>query len=177
MTRPFAHSRRRRAKRRACVFAGALIAAAPIYSTNARAQAETEDPCGGPSALLAIMDRPTVSDSACVVPEKQVVLELGGQWTRFRDGTHGFNLPEAEFRAGIPGNNELVFLPPNYNRQTGAGMAASGPSAAVVGVKHELGYTGKWLGAVESLVTLPSGSAAFGSSIAGKLIADRQSAR
>jgi hypothetical protein len=42
-------------------------------------------------------------------------------------------------------------------------MATSGPSAAVVGLKHELGYTGKWLGAVESLVTLPSGSAAFGS--------------
>jgi hypothetical protein len=161
--RPFAHSRPGRAKRRACVFSAALIAALPVYSMNARSQSATEDPCGGPSALLAIMDRPTVSDSACVVPEKQVVLELGGQWTRFRDGSRGFNLPEAEFRAGIPGNNELVFLPPNYLRQTGGGMAASGPSATVVGLKHELGYTGKWLGAVESLVTLPSGSAAFGS--------------
>lgn len=124
---------------------------------------ETEDPCGGPSSLLAILDRPTVGDSACVVPEKQAVLELGGQWSKFRDGSRGFNLPEAEIRFGIPGNNELVLLPPNYAWQSGGGMVTSGESATVLGLKHELGFTGKWLGAVESLVTVPSGSAAFGS--------------
>lgn len=104
-----------------------------------------------------------MGDSACVVPDKQVVLELGAQWTSFRDGSRGFSLPASEFRFGIPGNNELVLLPPNYARQSGAGMVTSGESATVLGLKHELGYTGKWLGAVESLVTLPSGSAALGS--------------
>lgn len=27
----------------------------------------TDDPCGGPSALLNIVDRPTIGDSACVL--------------------------------------------------------------------------------------------------------------
>ncbi len=37
------------------------------------------NPCTGPSALLALLDRPTVSDSACVVQYGQAVLELGYQ--------------------------------------------------------------------------------------------------
>jgi hypothetical protein len=118
-------------------------------------------------ALLAILDRPTVGDSACVVPDKNVVLELGAQHATNRDGSHGFNLPEAEIRVGIPGDNELVLLPPNYTWQSGAGPARSGPGAAVVGIKHELGYTANWLGAVESLVTLPTGNADFGSAGTG----------
>lgn len=150
---------------RASLIAGAVAAALPVG--HAAAQSPSDDPCGGPSALLAILDRPTVGDSACVVPDQHVVLELGAQRASNRDGSHGFNLPEAEFRFGIPGNNELVLLPPNYITQSGGGPSRSGPSAAVLGIKHELGYSGKWLGAVESLVTLPTGSADFGSAGAG----------
>jgi Putative MetA-pathway of phenol degradation len=138
-----------------------------FHSTNVAAQSPADDPCGGPSALLSILDRPTVGDSSCVVPDKQVVLEFGAQRSSNRDGSHGFNVPEAEFRFGIPGNNELVLLPSNYTRQAGSGAVISGPGATVVGIKHELGYTANWLGAVESLVTLPSGNAFFGSAGAG----------
>lgn len=160
---PSASARSPLAKRRSRLLIPVFLATVPFCGLSAKAQTATDDPCGGASPLLAIIDRPTVGDSACVVPERRVVLELGGQWTKFRDGSHGFNLPEAEFRLGIPGNNEVVLLPPNYARQSGGGLVTSGESATVLGFKHELGYTGKWLGAVETLVTLPSGSAAFGS--------------
>ena len=144
-----------------------LTAALVLQSAAVKAQSPTQDPCAGPLAFLAIVDRPTVADSACVVPDGNVVLELGAQRSKNRDGSRGFNLPEAELRFGIPGNNELVALPPNYAHQAGGGLSASGAGSTVVGVKHELGYTAKWLGAVESLVTLPSGNAAFGSAGTG----------
>ncbi len=84
-------------------------------STNA----EIQNPCGGPSALLAILDRPTVSDSACAVPLGQVVLELGYQHADVRGigGGRADNYPQAELRFGLPGNNEFKILPSNYNSQ------------------------------------------------------------
>lgn len=134
-------------------------------------EAAIQDPCSGPSALLAILDRPTVSDSACAVPQGQSVLELGFQHAYLR-GTGGGtadNFPEAEVRIGLPGKNEFVLLPPNYNHQrtrASSGFPAQetdGFSALTFGIKHELGYTRDWLGAVEALFTPPSGSSAFGS--------------
>ncbi len=129
------------------------------------------DPCAGPSALLAILDRPTVSDSACVVPQGQFVLELGFQHASLRGPGSGTadNYPQSEARIGLPGRNEFVILPPNYNRQrTNAvpgspAQEISGTSAVTLGLKHEIGYTRSWLGAVEALFTLPSGGSAFGS--------------
>lgn len=147
--------------------AGLVAAVLGLQGTSVKAQSATGDPCGGPSALLAILDRPTVGDSACTVPDRNVVLEMGIQRSKNRDGGHGFNLPEAEFRFGMPSGNEFVLLPPNYMRESGSGLAIGGFGPAVIGIKHELGYTANWLGAVESLITLPSGSAAFGSAGAG----------
>lgn len=125
--------------------------------------AETiDDPCAGPSALLNIIDRPTVSDSACAVPFKKAVLELGYQYQELTHSAgHQQNFPEAEFRLGLPANSELVILLPNYIHQSTA--PHSGYAATTLGLKHEIGYTQNWLGAVEALVTLPNGSAAFGS--------------
>ncbi|MFI5293554.1 MAG: transporter [Thermodesulfovibrionales bacterium] len=123
------------------------------------------NPCAGPAALLALLDGPTVSDSACVVPFGHVILETDVQRAYLRaPGGTADNYPEAELRIGLPGNNEFVFLPPNYNRQRARySPASSGLSAVTTGIKHEIGYTTKWLGAVEALFTLPSGGAAFGS--------------
>ncbi|MGE5300237.1 MAG: transporter [Acidobacteriota bacterium] len=82
---------------------------------------------------------------------------------------HGGQFPQAEVRVGLPGRNEFVLLPRNYNRQR-MGAASGSPaqeitgfSAVTLGLKHELGYTRHWLGAVEALFTLPSGGSAFGS--------------
>lgn len=116
-----------------------------------------DNPCAG---LLSIVDRPTVGDSACVVPYKHIVLELGYQYQQLSQGAgQQQNFPEAEFRLGLPANNEFVFLPPNYIRQS----MSSGYTASTVGLKHQIGYNQHWLGAVEALVTLPSGSNNFGS--------------
>lgn len=129
-----------------------------------------EDPCSGPSALLAILDRPTISDSPCAVAKGQVVLELGYQHASLRGpgGGTSDDFPEAEVRVGLPGSNEFVLLPPNYNNQRTRPFSAPeqktvGLSAITVGLKHELGYTRRWLGAVEALFTLPSSGSAFGS--------------
>jgi hypothetical protein len=129
------------------------------------ANADIQNPCGGPSALLAILDRPTVSDSACAVPLGHAVLELGYQHADVRGGGRADNYPQAELRFGLPGNNEFKILPSNYNSQR-AGIperASSGLSATFIGFKHELGYTSKWLGSAEAVLTLLSGSNAFGS--------------
>ncbi len=127
-----------------------------------------QDPCAGRSALLALLDRPTVSDSACAVPEERVVAEAGYQHAVLSGaGGSADDLPELELRFGLPAHNELVLLPPNYNRQYGASGALSGWSATTIGIKHELGYTRRWLGAVEGLATPSSGSAAYGSARAG----------
>lgn len=123
-----------------------------------------ENPCVG---LLADLDRPTISDSACVAPLGHAVLELGFQHADVRGpgGGTAKNYPQAELRFGIPGRNEIKVLAPNYTNQR-SGIpeeASSGLSATSIGFKHELGYNSHWIGSVETILTLPSGNAAFGS--------------
>ncbi|MDA8173969.1 MAG: hypothetical protein M0018_05175 [Nitrospiraceae bacterium] len=131
--------------------------------------AEIFDPCSAsnPTALLSLLDRPTFSDSACSAPLGHAVLELGFQHANVRGegGGTADNYPEAELRYGLPGANEFKVLASNYTSQR-AGLpeeASFGLSATSVGFKHELGYNAKWLGAVEAILTLPSGNDAFGS--------------
>lgn len=148
---------------------GLLAAWGQVYAEER--ETTIPDPCSGPSALLAILDRPTVSDSACAVPPGQFVLEMGFQHANVRGlgGGAADNYPQAAVRFGLPGRNEFVLLPPNYNRQRTHAVSVSpaqesaGLSAVTLGLKHELGYTRHWLGAVEVLFTLPSGGSAFGS--------------
>lgn len=119
------------------------------------------DSCGGPTALLALIDRPTVGDSACVVPFGQAILELGLQYQSLNPVGNQSNFPEAELRIGLPANSEFVIVMPNYNTQTVEPDAGFG--ASVVGVKHRVGLCSKVVTSVEGLFTLPSGSDAFGS--------------
>ncbi len=136
-----------------------LIAACFFSGITCNVLADTIDnPCAG---LLSIVDRPTVGDSACAVPYKNVVMEFGYQYQQLSQGSHQQNFPEAEFRLGLPANNEFVVLLPNYIHQYGPSQ--TGYSATVVGLKHEIGYTEHWLGAMEGLFTLPSGSYDYGS--------------
>ncbi|MDA8088977.1 MAG: hypothetical protein M0Z61_01955 [Nitrospiraceae bacterium] len=123
---------------------------------------ETPDPCLG---LLAILDRPTVSDSACAAPLGHAVFELGFQHADLRGSGGGTadNYPQAELRMGLPGRNEFKVLSPNYNSQSTPDGSSSGLSAASVGFKHEVGHNRNWLGSVEAILTMPSGNAAFGS--------------
>jgi hypothetical protein len=128
---------------------------------------EIQNPCGGPSALLSLLDRPTFSDSACSVPRGHAVLELGYQhsYVRGEGGGRADNYPQAEVRFGLPNRNEFKVLVSNYTSQRSEipEVASSGLSATSIGFKHELGYTSKWLGSAEAVMTLPSGNDAFGS--------------
>lgn len=140
---------------------------------DAGTQIGSSDPCGGSGVLFALIDRPTVGDSPCVVKADQVLLEAGA--ARYvPNSASGFSLgyPQLELRFGLPADNEFVWLPPNVNRVRtklpgGANQTSSGASASVIGLKHEFGYRGRWLWAGETLITLPSGSPDFGSSATG----------
>ena len=124
----------------------------------------TTDPC---SNLLAVLDRPTFSDSACSAQPGHAVLESGFMHADVRGegGGTADNYPEAELRYGLPGRNEFKVLASNYTSQRSGNPreASSGLSAAGVGFKHELGYNDKWIGSVEGIMTLPSGNDVFGS--------------
>ncbi len=145
-------------------FSLAVVVAVSGESHAVEQETVIPDPCAGPSALLSLIDRPTVSDSACVVPQGIVIIEMGLQHSFLR-GTGGKadNYPQAAVRAGLPGKNEFVLLPPNYTSQRLTDEGDNGWSATTLGIKHSLGYNRTWLGAVEALFTLPSGGSEFGS--------------
>ena len=129
----------------------------------------TEDPCGGPSELLNLIDRPTYGDSVCVVPFKKVVLELGAQYQTISPATnYGENFPQSELRIGLPAKNEFFLLLPNYTHQSISPY--TGFSATKGGIKHGLGYSNNWIASVETLITLPSGTNTFGNNEFGVTI-------
>lgn len=138
------------------------IAMAPSFAQ------EVADPCVGPAALLALANRPTVADSACVVPFEKGVIEVGGQYQNIKGGGHGYNLPEAELRLGLPEKTELTITLPNYYHQTLVPRA--GFSSSIIGLKHELGHTAKWIATIEGLVTLSSRSSSYGNDAMGGTI-------
>jgi len=125
------------------------------------------DPCAGQVALLSILDRPTVSDSSCTVKPGKAVLETGIQDT-FMNGrgvkSEQYTYPYAEIRAGLPGNNEIKFFPPNYNILTYPGSnlpSVSGYDDSGIGFKHEFGYTKNLTYSADILITFPSGTNGF----------------
>lgn len=122
--------------------------------------------CGGPTALLNIIDRPTAAYSACVIPSNNVIIESGYQYQQLSHSAgYAQNLPEAELRLGLPANNEFLVLLPNYNHQSL--IPHSGYSATTLGIKHGTSFFQNWVSAVLALFTLPDGSAGFGSKGAG----------
>lgn len=123
--------------------------------------AQKADPCGGPSKLLSLLNRPTVSDSACVVKLREAVLELGYQYLNLKGGASSQNYPEAELRIGLPCDNEFVIFLPNYNVQSISPHSGYNPTS--VGIKHEIGYTEHWLFSIEGFITLATGGGGFGS--------------
>ncbi|MBW4049887.1 MAG: transporter [Proteobacteria bacterium] len=128
-------------------------------------------PCGGPSGLLGQLDRPTVGDSTCVVPQGMTVIEAGASAGNLYGSPGGRidTLPNLELRFGLPDDSEFVWLPPDFQYQSvdaAPGIAPAtmrGFGATTVGVKHLVGYTESWQWTDEALMTLPSGDSTFGS--------------
>lgn len=128
-------------------------------------------PCAGPSGLLGLLDRPTVGDSTCVVPQGMAVIEAGATAGNLYGSPGGRidTLPNLELRFGLPDDSEFVWLPPSFQYQSVdaapgiAGATMRGFGATTVGIKHLVGYTDRWQWTDEALVTLPSGDSTFGS--------------
>lgn len=119
------------------------------------------DPCGGPSALFNLLNRPSQLDSPCVVPFKKVILEAGYEYLSLIGGGRSQDYPEVVIRIGLPHQNEFIAILPDSNHQSVAPRTGYFPN--VIGIKHEFGYTKYWLASVEGLLTLPTGGGAFGS--------------
>ena len=136
----------------------------------------TVDSCAGPYALLNVLDRPTVSDSACAVKKNKVMVELGYHY-QFETGS-SINtlerLPQPEIRYGTGHNVELKLFPPNYMLQAthaaGKKSIVDGYSDAGLGMKYEFGYGEKWGLATDTAITFPSGTREFSSHGTGVIV-------
>lgn len=122
-------------------------------------------PCDG---LLSILNRPTIADSACVVPLNKVVAEMGYTYYNLSGGGVAHTFPQWVLRFGLLGSNEFVSILPTYVIQSVE--PTSGWTATTLGLKHRFLYTKNQVVTFEALFTLPSGSYAFGSAGLGTTI-------
>lgn len=147
---------------------GLAIAATPVaalaetaapttvaQATPAPTQAAS-DPC---APILNVVNRPTVTTTACVVKPNKAMIETGYQNTSF-DGA-GNNLvtyPRAFLRVGtkVP-NLEFDLTPPSYAKQFGI----KGATDVAFGVKYQLGSTDKFVYSVNGGVSAPTGTNGF----------------
>jgi len=124
-----------------------------------------QDACGGPTDLLSFLDRPSVTDSACSVPEKNVLVETGYQYQLLTGGGNQHNVPSAVLRLGLADRFEVNISLPDYIHQSMHPRA--GFTGTTLGVKRELIATEKFVFALEGSVTPSSGSSGFGSQKTG----------
>lgn len=144
-----------------------LFACVCLISSTSYA-ATVNNPCSGPSALLALINRPSFADSACTVPAGQRILESGYQYSWLHGGGIAQIWPIAQLRFGLPGNNEFAVLLPSEVQQNIA--PRRGSTATTFSFKHEIGYNENWLGAAEIVMNMPNGSSAFGSKQVGTTV-------
>jgi hypothetical protein len=144
-----------------------FIIIASLISSNSYA-ITINDPCGGPSAMLALINRPSFADSACTVPAGERILETGYQYAWLHGGGIAQTWPITQLRFGLPGNNEFAALLPSDVRQNI--VPRRGSTATTLSFKHEIGYTEKWLGAAEIVMNMPNGSREFGSKHIGTTV-------
>lgn len=144
----------------------ATAAAQDAKPGSAAPTASADDPCDG---LLAVLDRPTVADSPCVVKNGHLIAELGYQNGPVK-GSSASRLaffPQAELRYGLPANWELKLFPPNYMIQTQRGIAGGGSvdglGDTAFGVKHEFAQFGGFIFTADAKLTVPTGNRAFSS--------------
>jgi len=121
--------------------------------------APVSDPCSGVN-LLSLTDRGGITNTACVIPSKDWMLETGYTNLKFTD-LNDHNYPQTIMFLGLPSKTELIVELPTYNQQ--AAVPFSGFSATAVGFKHEFTYGQSWVTSGVVMLTPPGGSAGFGS--------------
>ena len=123
--------------------------------------AEEEDPCRGDQMLLSLINRPSISDSPCTVPPKEVLVEAGLQRQDILGGGNALSGPALALRLGVSNNSEFMLNPPNYIYQSI--YPNSGFTAGSLSFKHRFFYNQSWIISGDAYIAPPSGSAAFGS--------------
>lgn len=128
----------------------------------------TPDPCGGPTGLLAVLDRPTIGYSVCAVAPGGVLFEIGYQQNEVggsaRRGFVQTQYPQNFLRVGIAPRFELDLNGPNEQRQRtfGAGspnIVSNGAFDTGLGFKYEFAPHGPIAFAIDGLYTPPNGAA------------------
>lgn len=125
-------------------------------------------PCTNSPTVLTYLNRPNNADSACTVPFKNLLFEMGYLYSDLSGGGNGQEFPQLSIRFGLPKDTELVILTPNYNLQTTD--PSSGFDTTWVGLKHQALYSQNWVFSLEGYVIPTSGSNAFGSDDVGGVI-------
>ncbi len=141
--------------------ASATPVASPAPTPNViGASLGANDPC---TSLMAIVTRPSVSNSVCTVRPNKVLVETGYQNLSLVGGLgNTVNYPQTLVRLGlkVPGL-ELDFAPPQYQRVTGGGTAITGNTDASYGLKYIVGASPKMSYGLQANFTVPIGSDAF----------------
>lgn len=110
--------------------------------------------------FLALINRPTIAESACTVPDKHLVTELGYQYETLPLKNNLQNYPEAQLRLGLPANNEISVYLPNYVDQSP--LSRKGLSPTIASFKHMINYGKNWAFSLSGLISPPSGSGVYG---------------
>lgn len=127
------------------------------------------DPCGGPEALLATLNRPTVGYSACAIAAGTTVFEIGYQNQVTGEGANAQTLaeyPQGFIRFGVRPRFELDIIGPNDVRAraplgNGLDTVTNGAFDSGIGFKYELPPGARYTIGIDGLYTSPNGSPAF----------------
>ena len=148
----------------------AARAASAVPSPEPSPAADTPaDPCGGPGALLATLNRPTVGYSACAIAAGTAVFEIGYQNQVTGQGANAQTLaeyPQGFIRFGVRPRFEFDIIGPNDVRArvplgNGLDTVTNGAYDSGIGFKYELPPSGRYTIGIDGLYTSPNGSPAF----------------
>jgi hypothetical protein len=119
----------------------------------------SNDPC---TTLLAIVTRPTVTNSVCTVRPRHLLLETGFQSTAYAASGTVVQAPQALLRAGTDlAGLEFDLQLPTYEHASQDGKGYGGVSDTGAGLKYVLGASPKMSYGVQALATVPTGTSGF----------------
>ncbi|QLH43422.1 MAG: transporter [Coxiellaceae bacterium] len=131
-----------------------------LFTISNMILADTAPYCSDTESILTFLNRPSVADNACTVPNGKASIEAGYAYSNLIGGGSGHDFPETFLRLGLPKNNEIVIGLPNYYLQSIT--PHSGFGTTNIGLKHEIGTIKNFFVSIEGIVAPPSGSRSFG---------------
>ena len=153
-----------------CLFAGGdRPASAASLPTPLPSASPTPDPCGGPGALLATLNRPTIGYSACAIAAGTAVFEIGYQNQITGQGANAQTLaeyPQGFIRFGVRPRFEFDIIGPGEERMrvplgNGLDTVTNGAYDSGIGFKYELPPSARYTIGIDGLYTSPNGSPAL----------------